>query len=506
MKKALQIVDKYLNAITMYRLVLYGLSVLLVGAVIFCFTGVLSLSGPGILASFIVLVITCYLANHGLANLWGVASNSESWLITALILCCILPPATSVHGLALIALGGLIAMASKYIVVYRHKHLFNPAAFAALVLGLSQLLPAIWWVGSPAILVLTTILGVLLLRKLRRFRLFTSFLVASLTVAVVVGMMHHLTLGYVLASALKSGPLVFLGTVMLTEPETMAPGIGQQLIYGALVGALFMSQLRLGSVSATPELALIVGNLYSFVVSPKYKVRLRFKSRQQLAPQIYELNFTSERRINFKPGQYLEWTLPHLAFDSRGNRRTFSIASAPGANEISIAIKAFQPGSNFKEALLALNPGDPITVGQLGGHFVLPHDTTTPIVLIAGGIGITPFLSMIKNMIQTQQKRDIVLFYFVANPNEYCYKEIWQQAKALGVRVVPVLGGSTAGARWNGLNGRLSEAMLRQEVEKFAQRHYYLSGPSALVDNYRALLLSIGIKRQAIVTDYFSGY
>jgi ferredoxin-NADP reductase/Na+-transporting NADH:ubiquinone oxidoreductase subunit NqrB len=506
MKQPLRLIDKYLNAITMYRLVVYGLSVLLGGAIIFCFTGTLSLSGVAIGASLAVLLLTCYLTNRCLAILWGGASNSESWLITALILCCILTPSTSVHGLSLIALGGLIAMASKYIVVYRHKHLFNPAAFAAVVLGLSQLLPAIWWIGSPAMLALTTIFGLLLLRKLRRFQLFMSFLVASLVVAIAVGMMHHQMVRYVLETTIKSSPLVFLGTVMLTEPETMVPGIWQQLFYGALVGAVFTSQLSRGSISATPELALIIGNVYSFIVSPKYKLRLRFKTKQQLAPQVYELTFTSDQPLDFKPGQYLEWTLPHLAFDSRGNRRTFSIASAPGTTELSIAIKTFQASSNFKKALLTLQPGDSITVGQLGGYFTLPADTTQPLVFIAGGIGITPFLSMIKTMIVKQQKRDIVLFYFVSNPAEYCYKELWEKAAAFGVRVVPVLTAAESPAQWRGLTGRLNKDMLHKEVSAFGERRYYLSGPNVLVDNYRQLLRDLGVKPQAIVTDYFSGY
>jgi ferredoxin-NADP reductase len=490
----------------MYRLLVYGLGLLLAGAVIFCLTGTLPFSAAGIAFSVVVLLVTCYVANRCLAILWGAASNTESWLITALILCWILPPSTSVHGLALIALGGLLAMASKYVVAYRHKHLFNPAAFAALVLGLSGLLPAIWWVGSPSLLVLTAIFGVLILRKLRRFQLFFSFLVASLAVAVLVGTMHSQTVHYIVLTAFKSGPLVFLGTVMLTEPETTPPRIWQQRMYGALVGALFMSQLRVGSVSATPELALILGNVYAYIVSPKYKLRLRFKSKQQLAPQIYEFSFSSDRAIDFQPGQYLQWTLPHSHVDTRGNRRTFSIASPPGEAELHVAIKVFQSGSSFKNALLALKPGDSIITGLLAGNFVLPNDIAQPLVFVAGGIGITPFLSMIKTMIKTQQHRDVVLFYLVSNQAEYCYNDVWREAANVGVRVVPVLTSGKPDASWQGLTGYLTKEMLQQEVPAFAKRHYYLSGPNALVDNYSGLLRRLGIKRQAIVTDHFSGY
>lgn len=490
----------------MYRLLVYGLGVLLAAAIILGITGTLPFSGAGIASSLVVLLVTCYIANRCLAVLSGAASNTESWLITALILCCILPPTTSVHGLALVALGGLLAMASKYIVAYRHKHLFNPAAFAAFVLGLSGLLPAIWWVGSPSLLVLTAIFGVLILRKLRRFQLFLSFLIASLAVAIFVGTMHSQAVHYIVLTAFKSGPLIFLGTVMLTEPETTPPSIWQQRIYGVLVGALFMSQLRLGSVSATPELALIVGNVYTYIVSPKYKLRLRFKAKQQLAPQIYEFSFSSDRALNFKPGQYLQWTLPHSHVDSRGNRRTFSIASPPGETELQVAVKVFKSGSSFKNALLALQPGDTITTGLLAGNFVLPNDTKQPLVFVAGGIGITPFLSMVKTMIKTQQHRDVVLFYLVSNQVEYCYSDVWREAANVGVRVVPVLTSGEPAASWPGRSGYLTKEMLQQEVPAFAQRSYYLSGPAALVDNYSGLLRRLGIKKQSIVTDHFSGY
>ena len=253
MQWPLKTIDKYLNKITMYRLVVYGLMVLLAGAIVLGVRHTLPLSAAAIVASLAVLLVTCFVANYCFAVLWEATSNTESWLITALILCLILPPATSIRGLALIALGGLIAMASKYIVVYRHKHLFKPAAFEPLVLGLTTLLPAIWWVGSRSMLPLTAVFGLLLLRKLRRFQLFFNFLIASLGVAIIVGTMHDQTLSYILTTAFRSGPLVFLGTVMLTEPETTPPGLKQQYAYGLFVGAIFTSQLRLGTITATPR-------------------------------------------------------------------------------------------------------------------------------------------------------------------------------------------------------------------------------------------------------------
>jgi ferredoxin-NADP reductase/Na+-transporting NADH:ubiquinone oxidoreductase subunit NqrB len=502
--KPLKFIDKQLNNITMYRLVVYVVSFFLASAVILSVLHRLPLQAMAIVASSVVILTVCFIADRLLPVIFGAASNKNSSLITSLILCCILPPSTSVHQLAVAALGGVIAITSKYVLVRHYKHLFNPAAVAALILGLTGWLPATWWIGSPALVPITVVLGLLVLRKTRRFQLFLSFLVASLVVAISLGLAHHQSMGYILATAIKSSPLIFLGTIMLTEPSTTPPRVWQQRIYGLLVGALFTSQLRFGTVSATPELALILGNIYAYIVSPKYKLRLLLKKREQLAPQLYEFSFTGADKLAFEPGQYLEWTMALPKSDSRGNRRTFSIASAPHEPDIHIAIKVSDKSSSFKTSLLALRPGDAITAGQLSGDFIMPKNLDQKLVFCAGGIGITPFVAMAKTMIKTQQTRDIVLFYFLAAPTDFCYQELWKEAAAWGIKVIPVLGEGAPG--WTGLVGRLDSTMLRTYVADFKERRYYISGPPGLVDNYSKLLRRSGIGQQNIVTDYFSGY
>jgi ferredoxin-NADP reductase/Na+-translocating ferredoxin:NAD+ oxidoreductase RnfD subunit len=504
--KAYKLFDTFLNKITMYRLLVYGLLVLIALSVVLAFSGSLSLSGMGILADFAVLMVSCFVANVALPVLWNGTANHESGIITGLILCCILPPSTSAHDLFLVALAGMLAIASKYVIALYHKHIFNPAAAAAMIVGISGLLPATWWIGSPALLPATIIFGILILHKIRRFQLFFSFLVASLIVAVIVGLMHSQLFGSILLSAVRSSPLIFMGSVMLTEPETTPPGIWHQRLYGLIVGALFMSQLRVGIVSATPELALVVGNLYAYLVSPKRKLQLHLQQIRQLARGVYDLSFIGAPKLAFEPGQYLEWTLGNVAVDQRGNRRTFSIASAPEENEIHIGIKTYDHGSSFKKALVSLQPGAPIIAGSLSGNFTLPKDTAQKLVFVAGGIGVTPFVSMAKHMTLKKQHRDVSLIYIVADPNEYCYQEIWKAAKPYGLNVIPVLSHEIPGSDWQGLTGRLTSELLTAQVPDFKQRQFYLSGPNGLVTSYKALLTSLGIARRNIKTDHFSGY
>jgi ferredoxin-NADP reductase len=506
MKNPLHIIDDLLNGITMYRLITYGLSTILAITIIFGFTDILHFSGLAILLSTLTLLAVSYVANKLFAILWDADTNAESWVISSLILALILPPATTLQGFGFLALGSIIAMASKYIIAIHHRHLFNPAALAALALGFGGLLPAIWWVGAPQLLLLFVVYGFMVLRKLHRFQLFLSFAITAVVVAVIVGLMHGQAIGDILVVAFASSPLVFLGTIMLTEPETMPPSLWQQRIYGAIVGVIFTSQLNFGFISATPEVALIVGNIYAYIVGTKYKVRLRLEKIKKQADNIYEFTFVAKNKPVFSAGQYLEWTLPHRGMDMRGNRRTFSIISAPEDDDIRFTIRTSERSSSFKSNLLALKKGDYITAGHLSGDFILPKDQDRKLVFIAGGIGVTPFVSMIRHVVLTRKTRDIVLFYLVSKETDYCYQDLWKEAAPYGVKVIPVLTGEEPSSNWKGLTGRLTEDTIKKEVPSYSARTYYLSGPNALVNAYTNVLRKLGIGIKMIVTDYFSGY
>jgi len=497
--------DNVLNKITMYRLVLYVLITTLVVALIFSSFNDFFFSTGALALTIIVLIVVCYISNKALTILTDADANTESWLITALILACILMPQSSVHGLSLIALGGLFAMAGKYLITYKHRHIFNPAALAAVVLSVSKLLPAVWWVGNPHLFIISLIVGFLMLKKLRHFEMFFSFLFFSLILSIIIGLGHHMGVGSIVKTAFESSPLLFLGTIMMTEPMTMPARRYEQLVYAAIVGLVFSSQISLGSVSATPEMALIVGNIFSFIFSPKYKLRLKFKQARKLSPDIYSFTFASNQPVYFRPGQYMEWTLSHKS-DSRGNRRTFSIASAPGNNEIEVVTKINDKASSFKKRMLELKQADSISVGRLSGDFTLPSDTSKRLVFIAGGIGVTPYLSMLEDLIKRQEKRDITMFYLVSGEADYCFSETLSDASKLGIKIVPILTRDKPSREWKGLTGRLTSDILEREVTNYKEPLYYISGPNALVIAYKNLLKQAGVSGRSIVTDYFSGY
>jgi glycine betaine catabolism B len=506
-------IDDFLNGLTMYRLLTYGLCILAAITLALSALGIMSLPIAGMVFSLVILLATCYGVNKALAYVWQITSNSESWLISALILFFILPQATTLLRVAGILLAGILAMASKYLIAYHGKHIFNPAVFAASILGLFGLLNTTWWVGSNVLWPFTLIFGLLVVRKIRRFPLVICFAVISMAISAIMAMAQHVDIGDAVKQAAFASPIIFLGTVMLTEPATMPPRRRQQAIFGAIVGLLYALHWTIGTVFIYPELALLAGNIYAFAVSPKYRLKLRLKEVQKVSDRVYNYVFIPSRKLSFEPGQYLEWTLgangsgsKHGKTDMRGNRRTFTIASSPTEDTIQLGVKFYEPSSSYKKALKHMEPGDNLYAGQLAGNFVLPQDIAEKLVFIAGGIGITPFRSMLKHLIDTKEKRDITLLYAVPHSEEIAYKDVFKKAAAMGVRVIPIVTGPGKDATWKGRTGRLDKGVITEEVPDFAERTFYLSGPQMMVEDCQSMLQHMGVHRTRIETDYFPGY
>ncbi len=493
----------------MYRLVLYGLIVIAVQALIFSLFGILPYTPLQLLASALLLVVSCYVINEMMARILRVPTNSESSFITALILFLILTPLSAVADMKILLLASMLSMISKYVVAIRKKHIFNPAALAAFVLGAFGSAAASWWVGSAVMTPLVIIVGILIVRKLRRPYLFISFAVAALCMILVFGLMNQMVIPDLMMQVLMSWPLFFFGTIMLTEPLTTPPTKKLQMIYGTGVGLLFGSQFHVGPIYSTPELALLVGNIFSYLVSSKQKLVLKLKEKIQVGSDIYHFVFIPDQQLKFRAGQYLEWTVPNSHSDGRGNRRYFTIASSPTEKEIMLGVKIPSEGaSSFKRTLQAMKSGDTILASQLGGDFTLPTDPNQKLVFIAGGIGITPFRSMVQTLINHQEKRDVILFYACASPQEFAYKELFDEAaQKIGLKTIYVITKSEhVPPQWTGKVGRLTAEMITAEVPDCPNHYFYLSGPNAMVEAYKTVLHKLQVIGKNIVTDYFPGF
>ena len=196
----------------------------------------------------------------------------------------------------------LLAVASKYILALNRKHIFNPAAIAVAITALAFNQAASWWVGTAWMMPFVFVGGVLIVRKIRRANLVWAFLIVA-TISI---LGNGLTRGLGLASLpnlferiLLDTPLFFFAFIMLTEPLTTPPSRGLRIWYGVIVGALFAPWVPIdlpfvGAVYATPELALVVGNVFSYAVSPKRKLLLTLKEKVPQTPDVYDFVFTTE--------------------------------------------------------------------------------------------------------------------------------------------------------------------------------------------------------------------
>lgn len=506
----LNLVDNFLNKTTMYRLVLYYLAGLFGVALVFGFLGILPYPPSALVYSAVVLCVVSWITNRLFARVFNAPTNVESVYITALILVLIITPIapTDVALLPFLIWVAIWAMASKFIFAIKRKHIWNPAAFAVALTAITIGHSATWWVGGNLPMLAFVLLGgILIVRKLRRADLVAAFFIASL-LSVALSVLPD---GNALVSvklALLRAPIFFFAFVIITEPLTTPPTCFLRLCYGALVGVLFAPNIHLGPIYSTPELALLVGNVFSFLVSPKEKYLLRLTTIVKVAADTYDFVFSPDRPAHFHPGQYLELTVGHAHPDARGNRRYFTIASSPTESDIRFGAKFYPAPSSFKKALAALQPGDTIIAGGCAGDFTLPEDPKRKLVFIAGGIGVTPFRSMVKFLLDIHERRTITLFYSNKTADQIAYKDIFDEAEiALGVKVVYTLDDAAkAPSNWGGHTGFVTAEMIAKEVSDYRERTFYLSGSHGMVSAFERTLLGMGVLRRNIKTDFFPGY
>jgi ferredoxin-NADP reductase/Na+-translocating ferredoxin:NAD+ oxidoreductase RnfD subunit len=498
--------DRLIDRTTMYRLVLYYLLALLGGAFLLGMTRAVAIDPTALVFSTVLLLGASLGANLVFARVFGAVPNRESAFITALILALILDPvtATNLAGVGLLLFAAVWAMASKYILSARRRHIFNPAALGVALPGLLLNAPASWWVSTvPYLLPIILVGGLMLVRKLRRFDLILAFAAANLAATVLTAAPGEAA-GAIKLTLLES-PFFFMAFVMLTEPLTAPQHKVWRLVYGALVGILSSPNIAIAGYYFSPEIALLVGNLLTFLVSPKGRVMLTLERVEEVASGAYDFVFRPDRRLAFAAGQYLEWTLPVRRPDNRGNRRYFTIASAPSEELTRLGVKFSAAGSAFKRELAELRRGDTIVASQLAGSFTLPRNPDRKLVFIAGGIGITPFRSMLKELIDRDESRPIIVLYGNRRASEIAYGDVLEVAKArLGIPTYHAVI-DPAGATPYMTIGLIDASMIRAKVPDFAQRIFYVSGPQAMVAAERRLLRRMGVPFWRIKTDFFPG-
>jgi glycine betaine catabolism B len=242
-------------------------------------------------------------------------------------------------------------------------------------------------------------------------------------------------------------------------------------------------------------------------------MQLLLVDKKQVAPDTISFFFRPDMPITWKPGQFMRYRIPQQNPDDRGENRFFSIASAPSeGGHIQLTTKfAPEKGSSFKAELQKLEVGKMIEGDGPKGSFSM-DDPSRQYVFIAGGIGITPFRAILKELENSGQPINVNLLYANRTKEALFKKEFEELAKkhpefkinyivadepvsdekiSENVRILP---------------GKIDAPMVQNLVPNFAHSIFYISGPEPMVLAFEQMINSLGVPMENIKRDYFPGY
>ena len=232
----------------------------------------------------------------------------------------------------------------------------------------------------------------------------------------------------------------------------------------------------------------------------------QLRRREEIAAGTMAFHFEKPSGFGFKPGQAIDLVLPEPpTADAQSARHTFSIVSAPFEAELTIATR--MRDSAFKHALKSLPIGTQVAIEGPFGSLTLHGDRTRPAVFIAGGIGITPFMSMLRQAHHDRLPRALVLLYSNRRPDDSAYlTELQHLARDnLFFRLLATMT-QPADPRWTGQTGLIDSALLRAAAAELSAPTYYVAGPPAMVQAMRDTLNGAGVNDDDIRSEDFYGY
>lgn len=242
------------------------------------------------------------------------------------------------------------------------------------------------------------------------------------------------------------------------------------------------------------------------VGQPFFKVKLM--SRQEVAEGTMAFHFQKPAGWTFKAGQSLDMTLLNPPeTDAEGNTRAFSLASAPQEDFLMIATR--MRDTAFKRTLKALPVGAEVKIEGPFGNLTLHNKTARAAVLIAGGIGITPFRGMVVRAAREKLPHRIFLFYGNRRPEDAPFLDELRalEAENPNYKLVASMSEMEKSKRpWQGESGFIDDRMLAKYAAGAASPIYYVAGPPAMVKAIREVLNKQAVDDDDIRTEEFSGY
>jgi ferredoxin-NADP reductase len=231
-------------------------------------------------------------------------------------------------------------------------------------------------------------------------------------------------------------------------------------------------------------------------------------SRVEVAEGTMAFHFERPSQFDFKPGQSADVTLSNPPeTDAEGNTRTFSIASSPFENQLLFATR--MRDTAFKRSLKKVPLGTDVKIDSPMGSFTLHKNSAKPAVFLAGGIGITPFVSILRQADHDRLPHKLYLFYSNRRPEDTAFLEALQMLEKSNptfqlICTMTAMPQSQKG--WKGETGLIDKEMLSRHLTTLQGPIYYSAGPPAMVTGMRKMLVGAGVDEDDIRTEDFGGY
>jgi|SRR5579872_641414 len=228
----------------------------------------------------------------------------------------------------------------------------------------------------------------------------------------------------------------------------------------------------------------------------------------EVAENTMAFRFAKPDGWGFQPGQSLDMTLTDPPeTDAEGNTRAFSIASAP--HEPTLLVATRMRDTAFKRVLKRAPAGSEVQIDGPFGSFTLHNNAARPAVILAGGIGITPFRSIVLNAAQQKLPHRIFLFYSNRRPEDAAFLEELQalQNKNPHYKLIATMTQPQNSHRsWQGEAGVIDREMLKRHIPDRNGAIYYVAGPPSMVNGLRGMLVGSGVDTDDIRSEEFAGY
>lgn len=225
-------------------------------------------------------------------------------------------------------------------------------------------------------------------------------------------------------------------------------------------------------------------------------MKLQLIEKKQETPDVISFFFTPSEPLSWKAGQYFHYVLHHEPTDDRGSDRWFTNSAAPYENHVRLTTRITpETGSSFKKKLVTLEPGKNIEISVVEGDFTV-DDPSQEHVFIAGGIGVTPFRSILLQLDHDKAPINVTLLYANRDQN-VVYKDEFEAIaqKHPNFNIHYIFSPE-----------RIDEQKIRALIPDLQKPIFYVSGPEPMVDALGETLKQMDIPEEHIKQDWFPGY